>query len=59
MSWDPVNPAQLMNAILSLFIVTALLPVACAQDTGIIGKQDLVYAEPASPFHMLDVYVSP
>ena len=48
-----------MNAILSLFIITALLPVASAQDTGIIKKQDIVYAEPASPLHTLDVYASP
>ena len=48
-----------MNAISSLLIVTALLPVASAQDTGIIKKQDIVYAEPASPLHTLDVYASP
>jgi acetyl esterase/lipase len=48
-----------MNAISSLFIVTALLPVASAQDTRIIEKKDLVYAEPASPLHTLDVFASP
>ena len=48
-----------MNAILSLIIITALLPVASAQDTRIIKKQDIVYAEPASPLHTLDVYASP
>jgi acetyl esterase/lipase len=48
-----------MNAILALIIITALLPVACAQDTRIIKKQDLVYAEPASPLHTLDVSASP
>jgi acetyl esterase/lipase len=48
-----------MNAISSLLIITALLPVASAQDTGIIKKQEIVYAEPASPLHTLDVYASP
>ncbi len=42
-----------------MFIVAALLPVASAQDTRITKKQDLVYAEPASPLHMLDVDASP
>jgi acetyl esterase/lipase len=48
-----------MNAISSLLIITALLPVASAQDTRIIKKPDIVYAEPASPLHTLDVYASP
>jgi len=48
-----------MNAALSLLIVIALLPVASAQDAAIIKKQNVVYAEPASPFHTLDVYASP
>jgi arylformamidase len=48
-----------MNAISSLFIITALLPVASAQDTRIIEKKDVVYTEPASLLHSLDVYASP
>jgi acetyl esterase/lipase len=48
-----------MKAISSLLIVTALLPVASAQDTRIIEKKDVVYAETASPLHTLDVYASP
>jgi arylformamidase len=48
-----------MNAALSLLIVIALLPVASAQDAAIIKKQNVVYAEPTSPFHTLDVYASP
>jgi len=48
-----------MNAGLSLFIITALVPVACAQDTRITTKQDIVYVEPASSLHTLDVYASP
>src|SRR5512135_1748968 len=48
-----------MNAVLSLLVITALLPVASAQDTGLLKKQDIVYAEPASPLHTLDVYASP
>ena len=53
------KPAQLMNAILALFITIALLPLVSAQDTEIIKKQDIVYAEPAGPLHSLDVYASP
>ncbi len=49
-----------MNAIPSLFIIIpTLLQVASAQDNGIIEKKDIVYAEPASPLHTLDVYASP
>jgi arylformamidase len=48
-----------MKAIASLLIVTAQLPVTSAQDTRIIEKNDVVYAESASPLHSLDVYVSP
>ena len=48
-----------MKAISSLFIITALLPGASAQDTRVIVKKDVVYAEPASPLHTLDVYGSP
>jgi acetyl esterase/lipase len=48
-----------MMAVLSLFIVIALLPVASAQDVTIIKKENLVYAEPAGPLHTLDVYASP
>ncbi len=58
-SWKGGKPAPLMNAALSLFIITALLPVASAQDTRITKRQDIVYAEPASPLHRLDVYASP
>src|ERR1043166_1112522 len=47
-----------MKAIPLLFIVAALLPAASAQDTRIIEKKDVVYAEPASPLHTLDVYAS-
>ncbi|HWV98614.1 MAG TPA: alpha/beta hydrolase [Candidatus Acidoferrum sp.] len=43
----------------SLSIITALLTVASPQDTRIIEKKDLVYAEPAGPPHTLDVYASP
>jgi hypothetical protein len=45
-----------MNAVPSLFILTALLPVASAQDATMIEKHDLVYVEPAGPLHALDVY---
>ena len=48
-----------MKVISSLFIITALLPVASAQDTGMLEKKDVVYAEPASPLHTLDLYASP
>jgi acetyl esterase/lipase len=48
-----------MNAIVCLFGIIASLPVASAQDNGIIKKQDIAYAEPASPLHTLDVYASP
>ena len=48
-----------MKTIFSLFIITALLPFASAQATRIIEKKDVVYAEPASPLHTLDVYASP
>lgn len=48
-----------MNATSYLLIVTAVLSVASAQDTKIIEKKDVVYAEPASPLHTLDVYASP
>jgi acetyl esterase/lipase len=48
-----------MNALLSLFIITALQLVAFAQDTQIIKKPDLGYAEPAGSLHTLDVYASP
>lgn len=48
-----------MKAISSLFIITALLPGASAQDTRVIVKKDVVYAEPASPLHTLDVCASP
>jgi acetyl esterase/lipase len=41
-----------MNAILSLLILIALLPVAFAQE-------HVVYAEPAGPLHTLDVYAMP
>jgi acetyl esterase/lipase len=58
-SWNSVNHAQRMNAVPSLFHLAALLSVAYAQDTRIIEKQDLVYAEPEGPFHTLDVYASP
>ncbi len=47
-----------MNAILTLSIITALLPLASAQESGITKKQDIVYAEPASPLHTLDVCAS-
>jgi len=33
-----------MNAISSLLMITALLPVASAQDARIIKKPDIVYA---------------
>jgi len=48
-----------MNAVPSLFILTALLSVAAARDSRFMKTQDLVYAEPASPLHTLDVYASP
>ncbi len=48
-----------MNAVSSPLIIAALLSVASAQDTGNIEKKDVVYAEPASPLHTLDVYASP
>jgi arylformamidase len=48
-----------MKAISSLLIIAALLPIASAQETKIIKKKDVVYAEPASPLHTLDVYASP
>jgi arylformamidase len=48
-----------MNAVLSLLIFTALLPVASGQDSRIIKTLDLGYAEPADPLHTLDVYASP
>jgi acetyl esterase/lipase len=48
-----------MKAIPSLLFIAALLPVASAQDTRIIERKDLVYAEPASPLHTLDVYAAP
>jgi acetyl esterase/lipase len=48
-----------MNPVYSLLIITALLPAASAQDTGIVEKKDVAYAEPASPLHTLDVYTSP
>jgi arylformamidase len=48
-----------MKAILSLFIITALLPLVSAQDTQINEKKDIVYAEPVSPLHTLDIYASP
>ena len=50
---------SIMNAVLSLFIFAALLPVASAQESRLIKTQDLVYAEPADPLHTLDVYASP
>jgi acetyl esterase/lipase len=48
-----------MNAVPSLFILTGLLSVASAQNAIIKGKQNVVYAEPASPLQTLDVYASP
>jgi acetyl esterase/lipase len=48
-----------MKTICSLFIINSLLPLAFAQDTRIIEKPDLGYAEPANPLHTLDVYASP
>jgi arylformamidase len=48
-----------MNAISYLLIIAAVLPVASAQDTSIIEKKEVVYAEPASPLHTLHVYASP
>jgi acetyl esterase/lipase len=48
-----------MKSILCLSVLIALLPVASAQDAGFIKKLDIVYAEPASPLHTLDVYASP
>src|SRR5215468_9980325 len=48
-----------MNATSGLLIITAVLSVASAQNTRIIEKKDVVYAEPASPLHTLDVYASP
>src|ERR1051326_8039407 len=48
-----------MNAVLSLLIVVALLPVASAQDAAIIKKENVPYAEPADPLHTLDVYAMP
>jgi acetyl esterase/lipase len=48
-----------MNAISSSFLLAASLSVATAQDSRIIEKRDLVYAEPAEPLHTLDVYASP
>jgi len=48
-----------MKAIFSLFFITVLLPFASAQDAKITEKQDIAYAEPASPLHRLDVYASP
>jgi arylformamidase len=42
----------LMKALLSLLVVIALMPVASAQE-------HVVYAEPAGPLHMLDVYATP
>jgi arylformamidase len=46
------NSVFFMKAILSLFSVIALLPVASAQE-------HVVYAEPAGPLHTLDVYAMP
>jgi hypothetical protein len=43
-----------MKAILALFLTLELLPLVSAQDTGIIKKQDIDYAEPTSPLHSLD-----
>jgi acetyl esterase/lipase len=48
-----------MKALLSLFVVIALLPVAFAQDTRMVKKENLVYAKPGGPLHTLDVYASP
>jgi acetyl esterase/lipase len=47
-----------MNAFSFVFTIAALLPVASAQDAGIIERKDVLYAEPASPLHTLDVYAS-
>jgi acetyl esterase/lipase len=48
-----------MNPIYSLLMVTALIPLASAQDARILEKKDVAYADPASPLHALDVYASP
>jgi len=48
-----------MNPSYSLLIITALIPLASAQDTRILEKKDVAYAEPAGPLHALDVYASP
>jgi acetyl esterase/lipase len=48
-----------MNATSCLLIINAMLWDAYAQDTRIIEKKDVVYAEPASPHYTLDVYASP
>lgn len=50
---------KFMNTALSLLIVIALLPVASAQDTALVKKQNVLYAESANPLHTLDVYASP
>ena len=47
-----VRVKAIMKAALSLLIVIGLLPVASAQE-------HVVYAEPAGPLHMLDVYAMP
>lgn len=48
-----------MKTTLSLIAFAALLPVVSAQDTGMVVKKDIVYADPAGPLHTLDVYASP
>lgn len=48
-----------MKAISCLFITTGLLAVASAQESRIIERKDVLYAEPASPLHTLDVFAPP
>src|SRR5947209_12156922 len=48
-----------MKAIPFLLIITALKSVASAQDARMTEKKDVLYAQPASTLHTLDVYASP
>ena len=47
-----------MKTIFSLALTSVLLPFASAQDARIKETHDIVYAEPASPLHTLEVYAS-
>ena len=45
-----------MKTLVSLVVLTALLPLVRAQNTTMIEKKDIGYAEPASPLYTLDLY---